>query len=70
MAGSGLKWLGVGAVLTILPTLVIGVLLAMKYSRLSFGTISGALCGAMVNPIALEYINDRDRGGYPYLGVC
>ncbi|MDO5017502.1 MAG: putative transporter [Porphyromonas sp.] len=56
--GSGLLWLAVGFGLTVIPTLIIGVL-AMKYSQLSYGTICGLLCGSMANPIALDYINDQ-----------
>ncbi|MBR8759846.1 putative transporter [Porphyromonas levii] len=56
--GGGLMWLWLGVLLTIVPTLIIGIL-AMKFSRLSYGTISGLLCGSMANPIALEYINDQ-----------
>lgn len=56
--GGGLMWLWLGFLLTVVPTLIIGIL-AMRYSRLSYGTISGLLCGAMANPIALEYINDQ-----------
>lgn len=56
--GGGLMWLWLGVLLTVVPTLIVGVL-AMRYSRLSYGTISGLLCGAMANPIALEYVNDQ-----------
>ncbi|MDD7437529.1 MAG: putative transporter [Bacteroidales bacterium] len=56
--GSGLMWLGLGAFLTIVPTLIVGIA-AMRYSSLSYGTISGLICGVMGNPIALDYINDQ-----------
>lgn len=55
---SGLMWLGLGAFLTVVPTLIIGVM-AMRYSRLSYGTISGLICGVMGNPIALDYVNEQ-----------
>lgn len=56
--GAGLTWLLIGAGITIIPTLLIGVI-AMKYSKLSYGTIGGLLCGSMANPIALDYLNDQ-----------
>lgn len=46
-----LLWLGLGFAITVIPTLIIG-LLAMKYSTLSYGTIFAFTCGAMANPIA------------------
>lgn len=58
LEGSGLVWLGIGVGLTVLPTLAVGIL-AMQYSQLSYGTICGLLCGAMANPMALEYISDQ-----------
>ena len=58
LEGSGLVWLGIGVGLTVLPTLLVGIL-AMRYSKLSYGTICGLLCGAMANPMALEYISDQ-----------
>ena len=30
----------------------------MKWCRKSFATTAGMLCGAMANPIALDYVND------------
>lgn len=69
LEGSGLLWLGLGFAITVIPTLIIG-LLAMKYSTLSYGTICGLLCGAMANPIALEYINDQIEEDTPTLGYA
>lgn len=69
LEGSGLLWLVVGLGLTVVPTLIIGML-AMKYSRLSYGTICGLLCGAMANPMALEYINDQIEEDTPTLGYA
>ncbi len=67
--GSGLLWLALGAGITIIPTLLIGII-AMKYSSLSYGTICGLLCGSMANPIALEYINDQIEEDTPTVGYA
>lgn len=56
--GAGLVWLLLGAFITVIPTLLIGVI-AMKYSKLSYGSVGGLLCGAMANPVALDYLNDQ-----------
>lgn len=67
--GSGLLWLLLGAGITIVPTLIIS-LLAMRYSKLSFGTIGGLVCGAMANPIALEYLNGQIEDDTPTVGYA
>lgn len=67
--GSGPFWVLLGLALTVLPTLLIGIL-AMKYSSLSFGTICGLLCGTMANPIALEYINEQIEEDTPTVGYA
>lgn len=67
--GSGPTWVLLGVGVTIIPTLIVG-LLAMKFSKLSYGTISGVICGAMANPIALEYINDQIEEDTPTVGYA
>lgn len=62
--GSGLNWLWMGALVTIIPTLIVGVL-ALRYTRLSFGTVGGLLAGAMANPIALDFLNDTGDANDP-----
>lgn len=62
--GAGLLWLALGAGITVIPTLILGWL-AMKYSKLSYGTIGGLLCGSMANPIALDYLNDQFEDDTP-----
>lgn len=62
--GSGLTWLWTGAILTIVPTLIIGIL-ALKFTKLSFGTIGGLLSGSMANPIALDFLNDQNDDNDP-----
>jgi AspT/YidE/YbjL antiporter-like protein len=53
----GLLWIGVGFGLTLIPVIIMGVI-ALKCSRLDFGTVCGMLCGSMANPMALNYAND------------
>lgn len=62
--GSGLTWLWLGAIVTIVPTLVLGVM-ALRFTKLSFGTVGGLLCGSMANPIALDFLNDSGDANDP-----
>ena len=57
----GLMWVGIGAVLTMLPCIIIGVL-ALKSKKFDFATVCGIICGAMANPMALGYANDTLEG--------
>lgn len=62
--GSGMTWLWIGAVVTIVPTLVIG-LVALRFTKFSFGTVGGLISGAMANPIALDFLNDSSDDNDP-----
>lgn len=57
----GLLWVAAGVVITIIPTLIIGVM-ALRTRKFDFATICGILCGAMANPMALGYANDTTEG--------
>ncbi|MEZ3590021.1 MAG: putative transporter [Muribaculaceae bacterium] len=64
MRADGLMWIGVGFVITIVPVMIMA-LVAMRASRLDFGSTCGMLCGAMANPMALNYANDTLPGDNP-----
>lgn len=67
----GLLWIGLGAFLTIIPTVLIGIV-AVKGFKIDFGTTSGMLCGSMANPMALDYANSSlpgDRASVAYATV-
>lgn len=57
----GLLWIGLGAAITLVPVIVVGVI-ALLTRRYDFGTICGILCGSMANPMALGYANDTLKG--------
>lgn len=61
MRPQGLLWIGIGALITIIPVLIVG-LIALKTKKFDFGTICGILCGSMANPMALGYANDTIKG--------
>ena len=60
----GLLWIGVGFVLTLLPVFIMGVV-AFKWMKVDFGSVTGMLCGSMANPMALNYANDTIPGDNP-----
>ncbi len=53
--GDGLLWLGVGAVITVLPVVITGWM-AMRFFKMRYSSTCGMLCGSMANPMALEYL--------------
>lgn len=60
----GLLWIGVGLVLTLVPVLIVGIV-AFKWMKVDFGSVTGMLCGSMANPMALNYANDTIPGDNP-----
>lgn len=55
--GDGLLWLGVGAIITVVPVLICAILNVYLFKR-SFAETAGFLCGTMANPFALDYVAD------------
>ena len=71
MQPAALGWIGLGAVITILPVVVMSIV-AVRWYRKSFAAPAGMLCGAMANPIALDYVNDTlpgDKSSVAYATV-
>lgn len=69
--GPGLSWLCVGFLLTLLPALIIGII-ALRYSKQSYGVVGGWICGAMANPMALDFLtatHDDDNATVSYATV-
>lgn len=71
MRPAALAWIGYSFAITILPLLVIGAWAVMR-ERKTFSATAGMLCGAMANPIALDYVNDTlpgDKAAVAYATV-
>ena len=67
----GLLWIALGAVLTIVPVIILG-LISVKIFKIDYGTVAGMLCGSMANPMALDYANSSlpsDRPSVAYATV-
>jgi len=61
MRADGLSWILLGFVITVVPVAIMAVV-AMRRSRVDFGSACGMVCGAMANPMALNYANDTLPG--------
>lgn len=61
MQPQALVWISTGFVITIVPVIIMSVV-AVKFYKKSFAATAGMLCGAMANPIALDYVNDTLPG--------
>ena len=64
MRPEGLLWLLLGAILTMVPILIVGAI-ALKLKKFDFGSVCGITCGAMANPMALTYATDTIEGDAP-----
>ncbi|MDE6400288.1 MAG: transporter, partial [Muribaculaceae bacterium] len=64
MRGDGLLWIGAGFIITLIPV-VIMELVAMRFFHLDFGSTCGMVCGAMANPMAMNYASETLPGDNP-----
>ena len=61
MRADGLAWIGMGFFITLIPVVIMAAW-AVRKSGIDFGTACGMTCGAMANPMALNYANDTLPG--------
>lgn len=67
----GLAWIGISLLMAIIPVIIIG-LIAGKFSKVKYAANTGMLCGAMANPIVLDYVLgtvDNDEPSVAYATV-
>lgn len=60
----GLTWIGYGALITIVPLLVVGIV-GRFFLHFNYYTLIGVLAGANTNPLALTYANDLTKSDLP-----
>lgn len=72
MQPQALWWIGIALVITLVPVIIMSIV-SVLLSRRSYATTAGMLCGAMANPIALQYVNDslpgNDKASVAYATV-
>jgi putative transport protein len=52
--GGGLRWIGIGVIITVVPLIVVGAA-ARRFLRLNYFTLMGFLAGSTTDPPALSY---------------
>lgn len=69
LSATGLQWMALGVVVTLVPMLVAGVI-GRKWMKLNFLTLSGVLAGSMTDPPALAFANKLANSDYPSLAYA
>lgn len=58
---SALVWIGWAVLITLVPVMLTAVL-CVVFGKRSYAATAGMLCGAMANPIALDYVAETTEG--------
>ena len=67
--GGGYAWIGYGAIITILPLLIVGVI-GRLWFKVDYFTLIGVMAGASTDPPALAYSNDLAGNDIPSVGYA
>lgn len=67
VAGGGYRWIGYGAIITVLPLLIVGTF-ARLVLKMNYYTLMGMLSGAMTDPPALAYASSTAGNDMPAVG--
>lgn len=67
VAGDGLKYVGCGFLITIIPILIVGTIARLKY-KFNYFTIMGMIAGSYTDPPALAYANSTCSKEAPAVG--
>ena len=65
----GLAWVGYGAIITIVPIALVGVL-GLTVFKVDYFTLTGVLSGGTTDPPALSYSNDVAENNRPLVGYA
>lgn len=69
MSGTGLQWMLLGAAVTVVPMLVVGIV-GRRWVKLNYLTLVGVLAGSMTDPPALAFANKLANSDYPSLAYA
>ena len=67
--GDGLIWMAYGALITLIPLLVVGFV-AQVVMKLNYLTTCGLLAGSMTDPPALAFVNNMTQSEAPALAYA
>lgn len=65
----GYMWIGYGAIITIVPLMIVGMIGRLVY-KLNYFTLSGLIAGSMTDPPALAYANTVAGNDLPSVGYA
>ena len=68
-SATGLQWMALGAAVTVLPLLVVGMI-GRKWLKMNYLTLVGVLAGSMTDPPALAFANKLANSDYPALAYA
>lgn len=69
VVNGGYKWIGYGAIITVLPLLIIGTI-GRKVCKLNYFSLMGLIAGSMTDPPALSYANMTAGNDMPAVGYA
>lgn len=64
LVNGGYVWIGYGAIITILPILIVGIF-ARLFGKMNYYTLTGMLSGSMTDPVALAFSNSVSGNDMP-----
>ena len=64
VVNGGYKWIGYGAIITVVPLLIVGFI-GRKGCKLNYFTLMGLIAGSMTDPPALAFANSSARNDVP-----
>lgn len=67
--GGGYAWIGYGAIVTVLPLLIVGII-GRIWFKVDYLTLIGVMAGATTDPPALAYSNDLSDSDIPSVGYA
>ncbi len=67
VSGDGLKYVYSGFLITVIPILIVGIIMRMKY-KFNYFTLAGMLAGTCTDPPALAYANQQCSKEAPAVG--
>ena len=67
IVGGGYRWIGYGAIITIVPLLLVGIF-ARLYLKMNYYTLMGLIAGSMTDPPALAFANGVAGNDMPAVG--
>lgn len=67
--GGGIRWVGYGVIITIIPLLIIGII-GKTVFKINYYTLMGLMAGSMTDPPALAYANSVSDNDAPAVGYA